>query len=180
MFYEYRPDLVILDLMMPQMDGWEVCRQIRHLSDVPLIMLTAISQEERIIEGFTSGADDYVTKPFMSHVLVARAEVVLRRSTLPSRFQKTGIYRDDYLTIDLNQHRVLVNGTPVKLTPTEYRLLAYLFTNAGRLLTFHQILQNVWGYVHVHLSNLRQKLEPDPKHPRYLQSEYGVGYRFEN
>jgi DNA-binding response OmpR family regulator len=187
-FYAHQPDLVILDLMMPDMDGWEVCRQIRRLSDVPLIMLTALSQEERVIEGFTCGADDYVIKPFNPEILLVRAEAVLRRSTSPSQCQETGTYRDDYLTIDLDQHRVLVNGAPVKLTPTEYRLLAYLLTNAGRVLTFRQILQNVWGedyqdsveYVHVHLSNLRQKLEPDPKRPRYLQSEYGLGYRFEN
>jgi two-component system KDP operon response regulator KdpE len=128
-----------------------------------------------------------VTKPFTSNILIARAQAVLRRAALPAVAQTLPLYSDGYLTIDLNQRRVLVGGDAVKLSAKEYRLLTYLFLNAGRVLTTPQILKNVWGweyqdqsdYVHVYISYLRQKLEENPRKPRYLLTEYGVGYRFE-
>jgi DNA-binding response OmpR family regulator len=186
-FYSQRPDLVILDIMMPEMDGFEICRQIRQLADTPIIMLTALNSDEEMIRGLDNGADDFVTKPFNKEVLLARARAVFRRV---EQAQIQGIpisYQDDYLTIDLAAHKVLVNGEQVKLTPTEFRLLAYLAQNAGRVCTFQNILENVWGweyrdspdYVHVYVSHIRGKIERDPKRPQYICTEHGVGYRFE-
>ncbi len=187
-FFEHKPDLVILDIMMPRMDGWEACRRMREVSDVPIMMLTARGQDEDIIRGLEYGADDYMTKPFSIKVLLARARAVLRRAALPPlEFEEPVIYANDYLTIDLKHRRVTVQGKAVKLTPTEYRLLAYLVQNAGQVLTSQQILQNVWGweyqndldYVRVYVWHLRQKLEEDPKDPKYIVTELGAGYRFE-
>ncbi|NPV08431.1 MAG: response regulator transcription factor [Anaerolineae bacterium] len=186
-FYARRPDLVILDLMMPNMDGWQTCRRIRELSEVPILILTARGREEDVLRGFEYGADDYVTKPFSLRVLVARVQALLHRASLPPISEKPVTYKDDYLTIDLGDNRVLVNGEPARLTATEYRLLAYLVENAGRVLSSRQILEKVWGweytddvdYVRVYIWHLRQKLEPDAKNPRYLVTEHGLGYRFE-
>jgi DNA-binding response OmpR family regulator len=186
-FVDHRPDLVILDLMMPHMDGWEVCRRIRLLSDVPIIILTVLEREDNIIRGLDCGADDYVTKPFSLDVLLARARATLRRAELVPTIDTPLVYSDGYLTIDLDKRQVLVRGEPVRLRVTEYRLLAYLLQNADRVLTFTQILDNIWGheyqdsanYVHVYISHLRGKLEKDPKHPQYLLNVRGVGYRFE-
>lgn len=187
-FYAHRPDLIILDIMMPGMDGWETCRRIREVSDVPILMLTARGQDEDIIRGLEYGADDYMTKPFSIKVLLAHARAVLRRAALPPPdYGEPTTYRDEYLTVDLKERRVTVNGDSVKLTPTEYRLLAYLVQNAGQVLTFQQILENVWGweyqdeldYVRVYVWHLRQKLEEDPKNPKYILTELGAGYRFE-
>jgi two-component system KDP operon response regulator KdpE len=187
-FFAHHPDLVILDILMPRMDGWETCRRIREVSEVPIIMLTARDQEEDIIQGLDYGADDYLTKPFSIKVLLAHARAVLRRAALPPLGdEEATTYADDYLTMDLRERRVTVDGELIKLTPTEYRLLAYLVQNDGRCLTSREILQNVWGweyqddvdYVRVYVWHLRQKLEEDPKNPRYIQTETGVGYRFE-
>jgi DNA-binding response OmpR family regulator len=187
-FFAHKPDLVILDIMMPRMDGWEACRRIREVSDVPIVMLTARGQDEDIVRGLEYGADDYLTKPFSIKVLLAHARAVLRRAALPAvEYAEPTTYADDFLTIDLKERRVTVEGDQVKLTPTEYRLLAYLVQNAGQVLTFTQILQNVWGweyqddldYVRVYVWHLRQKIEQDPKNPKYIQTEIGVGYRFE-
>lgn len=186
-FFLNKPDLVILDVMMPELDGFEVCSRIRQVSSVPVIMLTALNSEEEIIRGLESGADDFISKPFSPDVLAARARALLRRfemprdSTVPRQY-----YSDEYLTIDLEKRIVLVRGEPVKLTRTEYNLLAYFLQNAGWVRTFDQILENVWGpeyhgsldYVHVYVSNLRKKIERDPRKPLYLESEHGVGYRF--
>lgn len=186
-FYAKQPDLVLLDIMMPGEDGWDTCRQIRRLSDVPVIMLTALRTDEDIVRGLEAGADDFISKPFSNSVLLARARAVLRRAELAPPGDKPYTYRDSKLAIDLDRYTVLVHGEPVKLTPTEFRLLTYMVQNAGRVLTFHQILEHVWGweyqdspdYVHVYISHLRQKLEDDPRHPKYLVTEHGVGYRFE-
>lgn len=186
-FYTLRPDLIILDLMMPDVDGWTVCERIRQVSAVPLIMLTALSQEELIIRGLDYGADDYLTKPCSLELLLARVRAVLRRAALPPTAQKSVSYSDNRLTVDLDERRVFILGEPVKLSATEYGLLTYLFQNAGQVLTFEQILEQVWGetghgnidYVHVYVSRLRRKLEVNPKEPVYLVTEYGVGYRFE-
>ncbi len=185
-FYAHRPDLVIIDLMMPELDGWETSQRMLEMADVPIIMLTSLSDDEDMIRGLEQGAIDYVTKPFSPRVLAARARAALRYAPAPTS-PRNDVYRDDYLAIDLHGKRVLVDETPVKLTKTEYKLLVYLFQNAGRILTFQQILEQVWGwgyqdsveYVHVYASRLRQKLERDPKNPRYILTEYGIGYRFE-
>lgn len=187
-FYATQPDLVLLDVMMPLMTGWEVGRQIRQLSDVPIIMLTSLSKEEDIVRGLDYGAVDYVTKPFSPKILAARIRAALRQAnTEPLPNKEQGIaFNDGYLAIDLTKHLVTLNETPLKLTKTEYRLLAYLVQNSGLVLTFQQILENVWGwdyqdslqYVHVYMSRLRQKIEPDPPNPQYLITEYGTGYRF--
>jgi len=185
--YNHQPDLVILDIMMPKMDGWQVCRRIRETSDIPIIMLTAKGREEDIVRGLDYGADDYLTKPFSIKELLARVRAVLRRATLSLPTETPAIYSDDYLTVNLAERRVIVGGKRVKLTPTEYRLLAYLVENAGRVLTYRQLLEKVWGweymndidYVRIYIWRLRQKIEKDPSRPQYILTEYGVGYRFE-
>ncbi len=185
-FYNHRPDLVVLDVRMPDIDGWEACRQIRMLSNVPIIMLTTLDKDEEIIRGLNFGADDFVTKPFSREVLMARVLALLRRAETPAEIGSPS-YRDSYLVIDLEKHQVFVLGKPVQLTATEFRLLAFLFQNAGQVLTYQTILDRVWGweykdsidYVHVYLSHLRRKLEEDPRNPKYLLTERGIGYRFE-
>lgn len=185
-FFEVRPDLVILDLMMPHVDGWELFRQIRQLADTPVIMLTAVRDEDAIVRGLDMGAVDYVTKPFSVKVLLARARSALRSSVTPSDATKLAVYKDEHLEINLEYHRVSVAGEPVHLTDTEFRLLSYLLENKGRVLAFSQILDEIWGpgyensvsYVHVYVSRLRKKLEADPKQPIYILNEHQVGYRF--
>jgi two-component system, OmpR family, KDP operon response regulator KdpE len=186
-FYAQRPDLVILDVMMPDMDGWEICRIIRQLSDVPIIMLTIQSDDKQIIRGLDSGADDYITKPFNAKVVLARVRAALRRTyQAPLTPNKAATYSDSYLTIDLEKNLITVRGEPVKLTSLEYRLLAYFLQNPNRVLTTQQILENVWGWeyqdeashVRIYMWHLRQKLEKNPKEPKYLLTEYGLGYRF--
>jgi two-component system KDP operon response regulator KdpE len=186
-FYATRPDLVILDIMMPGMDGFEVCRRLRDLSDVPIIILTGVDEEQAMVEGLAYGADDYITKPFHLSVLRARVEAVLRRTTHGAGDMQLHGYSDDYLVVDLDRRRVLVKGELVPLSPTEYNLLATLVEHAGQVLTYQQLLERVWGweyrgqidYVHVYISRLRRKIEPDPLKPRYILTESRVGYRFE-
>jgi two-component system KDP operon response regulator KdpE len=186
-FAETNPDLVLLDIMLPGIDGWEVCRNIRKQSDVPIVMLSALNRQEDIVRGLDSGADDYVTKPFSHDVLIARAESAIRRTELQSEMQSKAVYDDGYLHVDLNRKSVVVGGKSVHLNATEFELLAYMLQNAGRVCTFAQILENVWGedyrssaeYVHVYIWQLRQKVEKDPKRPTYLITEHSIGYRFE-
>lgn len=186
-FYENRPDLVILDVRMPDINGWETCRQIRLLSNVPIIMLTTLDNDEDVIRGLDHGADDFVTKPFSRDVLLARARAVLRRSELLAEPEDQFGYNDGYLVIDLRKHRVQVNNQAIQLSSTEFRLLTYLLQNAGQVLTYQNILDKVWGweyqdsidYVHVYISHLRRKIEADPRNPKYLLTERGTGYRFE-
>ena len=187
-FFEHRPDLVILDIMMPGQDGWQVYKQIRRMADTPVIFLTALGKENDIVKGLDLGAIDYVTKPFSTPVLLARVRAAFRQKAHASGADyQSSVYSDGYLTVDLEQHAVLVRGNPVKLTATEFRLLAYLFQNAGRMCTFKQILNHVWGegyqsnieYIHAYAWRLRKKLEEDPRHPVYLLTEHGLGYRFE-
>lgn len=188
--YSEHPDLIILDVMMPELDGWQVCQWIREISDVPIIMLTAKAEREDIIKGLELGADDYLVKPFSMGELLARVRAALRRArTEPAapEGEGEGTYSDNYLSIDLNARRVVVNGELISLSPTEYKLLALLVRNRGRVLEFRHILESVWGleyvaeidYVRTYVWHLRHKLEPDPKNPRYLLSELDVGYRFE-
>jgi DNA-binding response OmpR family regulator len=186
-FYEARPDLVILDIMMPRMDGWAVLERIRDMSDVPVIMLTARGQEEDRVKGLSRGADDYVAKPFSMRELAARVEAVLRRSRAAEQLgQDNVIFTDGYLMIDGERMEVRRGEERVDLTPTEQRLLFFLVRNRDRLLTPRQILTNVWGfdyadetpYVRLYIWRLRQKIEPVPDEPRYIVTEHGMGYRF--
>lgn len=184
--YNERPDLVILDIMMPKMGGWDVCKRIRELSDVPIIMLTARDQEADRVMGLKMGADDYIAKPFSLKELEARLEAVLRRTRLPPPTRGRVLYSDDELTIDSERWEVRRRGELVYLTPTELRLLLVLAENAGRVLTHQQLLEQVWGpeyadetdYTKLFIWRLRQKIEPDPSEPRYIVTERGLGYRF--
>lgn len=186
-FYAYRPGLVLLDLMLPDMEGFEVCRQMRMMSDAPIIMLTALTREDEILRGFACGADDYVTKPFSPQILLARIRAVLNRSEpVFTRQSDVEGYSDDYLYIDLKQRRVAVEGRVVHLSPMEFNLLTALVERADRVLTYGQLLERIWGweyrdethYVHVYMSRLRHKLERDPKAPLYLRSQPQIGYFF--
>jgi two-component system KDP operon response regulator KdpE len=187
-FYDFRPDLVIMDIMMPEKDGWELIRQIRQLSDTPVIMLSAISNENAIVRGLDMGATDYMTKPFSIKVLIARARAAMRLSTYKAdpQAKEPVQYEDGHLTIDVEYRRVTVDGQAMRLTDTEFRLLALLLENKGRVLTFKQILDEIWGsgyrdsieYVHVYISRLRKKLEVNAKDPHYIVNEHQVGYRF--
>ena len=186
-FYAIRPDLIILDIRMPDKDGWEVLQQIRELVDTPVILLTTMQEDSAIVRGLNLGADDFISKPFSNQVLLARIRSVLRRARPVQSNDQLPRFSDSHLTIDLETRQVIVSGEPVKLTATEFRLLSYLLENAGRVLSYNQILDYVWGseyrdsvdYVHVYLSHLRRKLEQDTRNPQYLLTEYGVGYRFE-
>jgi DNA-binding response OmpR family regulator len=180
------PDLVILDIMLPKMDGYEVCRRIREFSPVPVVMLTARSAEVDLVHGFDVGADDYMTKPFAANELLVRVRAVLRRSKWPEEVLSRHGFKAGPIEIDFAGHKVTVNGQPVKLSPTEYRLLAYMASNAGRVIFHRELLRAVWGpeygdeseYLRVYVRYLRQKLEPDPANPRYLLTQPGAGYVF--
>jgi DNA-binding response OmpR family regulator len=178
------PDLVILDLMLPRLDGYAVCRRIREFSAVPVIMLTARSAQVDLVHGFEVGADDYLTKPFSVTELLMRVQAVLRRSKWPEEIVLRQEFKAGPIEIDFAQHRVTVAGEPVKLTPTEYRLLAYMASNANRVIIHRELLRAVWGpeygdeteYLRVYMRYLRQKLEPDPSDPCYLLTQPGAGY----
>jgi two-component system KDP operon response regulator KdpE len=186
--HEHRPDLIILDINMPLMDGWVVCQRVREISNVPILMLTAQSAPEEIVKGLEMGADDYILKPTDPAILLARVRANLRRAASePTVFDHDIAYSDDYLTINVQEHRVTANGQPVKLTPTEFNLLMQLVDNAPRIVPYRDLLEQVWGfeyiddidYLRVYIWHLRRKLEPDPKEPRYIINELGIGYRFE-
>ena len=183
---EQIPDLVLLDVMMPDLDGFEVLQMIRESHQVPVIMLTAKGEEDDKVRGLELGADDYVTKPFSPRELVSRVKAVLRRNDQGGTSGDGIIDVDDHLKIDFGRREVWLNGELVKLRPTEYRLLYHLVQNAGWVLTYDQILAKVWGYeyrdephyVRLYVNYLRQKLEQDPSNPQYILTERGVGYRF--
>ena len=182
-FDEQSPDLILLDIMMPGMDGYTVCRRIREFSQLPIIMVTARDNEEEKVEGLDAGADDYVTKPFSSKELAARVRAVLRRTKLWDEHPEPAFHSDG-LVIDFARHRVTLHNQEVNLTAIEYRLLSYLAHNAGRLVTPDQILEKVWGeeyigeyhILRVSIARLRQKLEDDPKKPRFIATKIGIGY----
>src|SRR4030042_145295 len=188
LLFAQRPGLVLLDVVMPGIDGWQTCSRIRDISDIPIIMLTAQEKaEEDIVRGLDYGADDYLIKPVGNRELVARVRAAMRRAELPPSLQVGGIvYSDDFLTLDIAGRKIIVNGEPVRLTPVEFRLLALLLQNAGRILTHRQLLEGVWGweyiddvdYVRIYVWHLRQKIEPDQTQPRYIITEPGVGYSF--
>lgn len=180
------PDLILLDVMMPDIDGFEVLRMIREISQVPVIMLTAKGEEDDKVKGLELGADDYVTKPFSPRELVSRVKAVLRRGSTFEEEDEGVIEIDDRLKIDFGRREVRVDDELVKLRPTEYRLLYHLVQNAGWVLTHDQILTKVWGYeyrdephyVRLYINYLRKKIEEDPSDPKYILTERGVGYRF--
>lgn len=182
----HQPDLVLLDVMMPRMNGWETCRRIRDLSDVPIIMLTALDEELSTIRGLELGADDYITKPFSFMELSARIRAVLRRRTHPIAGGAM-IKIDERLTVDHKCCRLVIEGEPRELSPIEFKILSCFVENMGRVLTHQSLLTQVWGweyaeetdYLKVYIYHLRQKLEPDPSRPRYIITERGLGYRFQ-
>ncbi|HMK09113.1 MAG TPA: response regulator transcription factor [Anaerolineales bacterium] len=180
------PDLVLLDVMMPELDGFETLRLLREISTVPVIMLTAKGDEEDRVRGLELGADDYITKPFSPRELVSRVRAVLRRTETPATALHEPIQVDDRLQLDFDRREVWVEGRLVRLRPTEYRLLYHLVQNAGWVVPHDQLLAKVWGYeyrdethyLRLYINYLRQKLEKDPSDPKYILTERGVGYRF--
>ena len=185
--FTYSPDLIVLDVMLPGVNGFEVCQRIRQVSDAPIIMLTALNRDQEIVRGLDTGADDFLSKPFNTEVLLARARTALRRSANGNAPSTNFEFNNGHLSIDIERHRIFVEEKRVRLTPIEFRLLVFLVRNAGKLLTFDHIINNVWGldyqarndYVHVYVSRLRNKIEENPKNPRYILTIHGVGYIFE-
>jgi len=180
---ESYPDLIVLDLMLPDIDGMEVCRILRNESDVPIIMLTAKSTDQDKLTGLGLGADDYVTKPFSPKVLAARVWAVLRR--LPGERGPEEIKRDE-LSMNFTKHEALFAGRPLNLTSVEFKLLGVLAKEPGKVFSRANLIEEALGYdfegfdrtIDVHILNLRRKLEPDPSHPRYIKTVYGLGYKF--
>jgi DNA-binding response OmpR family regulator len=189
LFHDLKPDLVVLDVDLPLMDGMTVCQRIRELSDIPILMMTAHAvTEEEIAEGLNLGADEFMLKPLRNIEFHARVRALLRRAKPVEPDEKSHFsgYNDTYLTVDLGKRHVFVGGEEIRLTPTEFKLLATFIKNPGRVLTFQQLLEQVWGteytvenhYPRIYVSHLRRKIEPDVKTPTYIQNEYGIGYRF--
>lgn len=180
------PGLVILDVMMPEMDGFETLRMIREITNVPVIMLTVRNAEDDRVRGLDSGADDYITKPFSPRELVSRVRAVLRRGQSPTAPGETILTIDDRLSLDFNTGEIILEGERVKLRPTEFRLLRHLIENAGWTVPYGTLLSKVWGYeykdalsyLRLYINYLRQRIEPDPAHPQYIFTERGLGYRF--
>lgn len=181
---EKKPDIIVLDLMLPGLDGWGVCRKIRRDNDVPIIMLTARDEESDRLVGLEIGADDYVTKPFSPKEVVARAKAILRRTHKEmARYEPMKVGN---LIIDLERHQVTQDNQPIELTPTEFKLLELLVANAGKVFSRLQIVEQTQGYtfegyertVDAHIKNLRRKIEVQPKAPQYIQTVYGIGYKF--
>ena len=181
-----KPDLVLLDIGLPDIDGYEVLRQIRAFSDVPVVMLTARDDTLDLVKGLELGADDYVTKPFNHLELLARVKAVLRRLDMPAPAERMPSFRSGELEMDFARQEVRLAGERLELTPTEYKLLYHLVRNAGYVLTHGTLLAKVWGreyvdevdYLRVYVRRLRDKLGDDPEQPRYIRTERGLGYRF--
>ncbi len=180
------PDLVVLDVMMPELDGLSALKLIREISNIPVILLTVRNEEDMKVRGLRLGADDYVTKPFSQRELLGRIQAVLRRSETPASVPKTQVEIDERLRIDFSRNEVNVDQRVLRLTPTEHRLLYHLISNPGRVLTYENLLAKVWGYeyreeahyVRLYINYLRQKIESDPSSPHYILTERGLGYRF--
>jgi len=186
-FHDMRPNLVVLDIALPKMDGLSVCQRIREFSNVPILILTAHAiSEEDIAKGLDLGADEYLLKPFRHLEFQARIKALLRRAGPEAEPGTPLVYTDPHLTVDLEKHQVFVKGQEVKMTPTEFKLLSIFVRNRGRVISFQQLLEQVWGYEYttenhyprIYVSHLRHKIEPNPESPTYIQNEYGVGYRF--
>jgi len=180
------PDIVLLDIGLPDIDGFEVLRQVRAFSDVPVLMLTARDDPLDKVKGLELGADDYVTKPFNHLELLARVRAVLRRLDMPAPTSRAPSFRSGALEVDFARQEARLGGEPLDLTPTEYKLLYHLVRNAGHVLMHGTLLAKVWGreyvdevdYLRVYVRRLRAKLGDDPEHPRYIRTERGLGYRF--
>lgn len=187
-FHASKPDLVVLDIALPLMNGQMVCQRIRELSDVPILMMTANQvTEEDIARALDMGADEFLLKPLRNIEFHARVRALLRRSKPVEQDQELPmVYHDNYLSVDISARRVHINGEEIRLTPTEFKLLALFVQHPGEVLTFQTVLERVWGfeyttehhYPRIYVSHLRRKVEPDAKNPTYIQNEYGVGYRF--
>lgn len=186
-FHTEHPDLVILDIFLPEMDGLTVCQRIREVSDTPVMMLSAQAiEEEDIVEGLNAGADEYLVKPIRGNEFLARINAVMRRAAMATN-EITTAYNDGYLSIDFQRRHVHVEGERIHLTPTEFKLLMVLVENAGKVVPQKELLEKVWGeeytediyYPRVYISQLRRKIEPDQANPTYIQTEHRVGYRFE-
>ncbi len=183
---EKMPDLVLLDVMMPEMDGFETLRMIREISNVPVIMLTVRNTEEDKVRGLDLGADDYITKPFSPRELLSRARAVLRRTQTLTPEDTSVLDIDERLSVDFNTGEVIVEGERAKLRPTEFRLLRHLIENAGWTVPYETLLSKVWGYeyrdsisyLRLYINYLRKRIEPDPSNPEYIFTERGMGYRF--
>ena len=181
-----RPNLVILDGNMPGMNGWEVCRRIRDMSDIPIIMVTVNGEISDRLRGFDFGADDYITKPIDFAELLARIGAILRRCSIEMQEEVSDSYHFGEVEVDWRGHQVYVRGELVKLSPTEFKLLSCLMKNSGWIVTHEQLLQKVWGsnyvgdksFVKLYIRYLRQKIEEDSRNPRLILTERGVGYRF--
>ncbi len=187
MFHAERPDVAIIDIAMPEMDGLTVCQRIREIAETPIMMLSAQAiQEDDVVEGLNAGADEYIVKPIRKQEFVARLRALVRRSQMSTIEIDIG-YNDGYLNVDLQRRQVFVNGEKRHLTPTEFKLLAVLIEDAGKVVAQRDLLEKVWGreyvddiyYPRVYISQLRRKIEPDPANPTYIQTEHRVGYRFE-
>lgn len=188
-FQDNHPDLVILDIKMPDMDGWEICRSLREMSpNVPILILTVLKEKANVVRGLALGADEFVAKPFRPGELVARIQALLRRADMTkASSNRTSFYNDGNLAIDFERQQVYLQGQPVNLSPTEFRLLACLVRNAGRVVPHKTLLTRVWGpeyadethYVKLYIRYLRQKIEECPRRPKYVLTEWGVGYRFQ-
>lgn len=184
--YQSRPDLVVLDVMMPDIDGWTTCQRLREMSDTPIIMLTARGGEKDILRGLVLGADDYVAKPCNFDELKARIHALLRRAKTPANPAWRTAYDDGKLTVDLSNGTVSLNGSTVHLTPTESRLLMCLMSQAGQVISHKELLTRVWGpeysdevgYLSVYVHYLREKIEDDPANPQYVRTRWGMGYYF--
>lgn len=184
LFQDWQPDLVITDLQMPNIDGLELCRRLRKISDVPVIVLSVRNEEKTIVEALDAGADDYVTKPFGTNELLARVRAALRRS--PNEKKEETLLEAGDFSINSATHQVFVRGEEIHLTPKEFELLTYLIRNHGKVLTHRTLLGAIWGgnfteqteYLRVFLGNLRKKIEPNPSKPQYILTEPWVGYRF--
>jgi DNA-binding response OmpR family regulator len=180
-----KPGLIVLDLMLPDRSGEDICREIRERSDVPILMLTAKASEDERVAGLALGADDYLTKPFSPRELVARVRAILRRTQTETPLVELISFDGGALEIDTVQHEVRRDGEPVELTPNEYKLLQTLARYPGRVYSRFELINHVQGYeyegyertIDAHVKNLRRKIEPDPKHPRYVETVFGVGYR---
>jgi two-component system alkaline phosphatase synthesis response regulator PhoP len=183
---EGHPDLIVLDLMLPGIDGLHICRTLRHESDVPIIMLTAKTTEEDRLTGLDLGADDYVTKPFSPKELAARVRAVLRRLPGETIHRGSEEVQHGNLTVNFLKHEASLAGRPLNLSPIEFKLLGALVREPERVFSRAQLIEKALGYdfegfdrtIDVHILNLRRKLEPDPSHPRYIKTVYGVGYKF--
>src|SRR5438477_1331635 len=186
MFYDLTPDVSLLDVNMPHMSGFELLQRIREVSDAPVLMLTARGDEMSKVKGLELGADDYLVKPFSHLELFARIKAILRRAELPAPISAAPSFVSGDMTVNFDSREVTVKGEPIKLTPTEYKLLYQLVRNAGRVLPFDMLLNKVWGdeyrgdmdYLKTYVSRLRKKLGDDPDNPRYILTERSIGYRF--